>query len=399
MMSHKNWNDRADKDLFFTILSLKDVGLISGEEWCRIGNHMRCLGYRFTNEGCRQHFQGLRRAQNKAAAVGTAVVANPYHADPTLNPVTRRPGPGRGRPKKHSLASAPEVGQPVLKHTYPTLLPRPECVHLPAPAPEQHIRQAGEAVVDHGAPSQPHGAPMHVGAFPSAYTADARHVSLRAEGGCSGDGVGVRTGNDGGNRDEGEGAVGRFEEERAVKRRRFEEPPDLGHSVPPSAPPLASASAPFSMPPLAPPEEEAVLALAAHTGASGPNLQGNTIGGIGQFGPAEGDPAFLHDPVMCFYLAGTEAHVMPSEVRKDIEARMRTLDHQVTRQGVLLLLPTGRHSTYPKTRRGQASTHEEQGAAVSDGISESATPRKRIIPVKKAALAKLAKSANRDGQS
>lgn len=53
MMSHKNWNDRADKDLFFTILSLKDVGLISGEEWCRIGNHMRCLGYRFTNEGCR----------------------------------------------------------------------------------------------------------------------------------------------------------------------------------------------------------------------------------------------------------------------------------------------------------------------------------------------------------
>ncbi|KAG6102918.1 hypothetical protein E4U31_003235 [Claviceps sp. LM219 group G6] len=276
-MSHKNWNDRADKDLFFTILSLKDVGLISGEEWCRIGNHMRCLGYRFTNEGCRQHFQGLRRAQNKAAAVGTAVVANPYHADPTLNPVTRRPGPGRGRPKKHSLASAPEVGQPLLKHTYPTLLPRPECVHLPAPAPEQHIRQAGEAVVDHGAPSQPHGAPMHVGAFPSAYTADARHVSLRAEGGCSGDGVGVRTGNDGGNRDEGEGAVGRFEEERAVKRRRFEESPDLGHSVPPSAPPLASASAPFSMPPLAPPEEEAVLALAAHTGASGPNLQGKCV--------------------------------------------------------------------------------------------------------------------------
>ncbi|KAG6101324.1 hypothetical protein E4U30_002331 [Claviceps sp. LM220 group G6] len=93
-----------------------------------------------------------------------------------------------------------------------------------------------------------------------------------------------------------------------------------------------------------------------------------------------GDPAFLHDPVMCFYLAGTEAHVMPSEVRKDIEARMRTLDHQVTWE-------------HP------ASTHEEQGAAVSDGISESATPRKRIIPVKKAALAKLAKAANRDGQS
>ncbi|KAG5964327.1 hypothetical protein E4U57_005401 [Claviceps arundinis] len=277
MMSHKNWNDRADKDLFFTILSLKDVGLISGEEWCRIGNHMRCLGYRFTNEGCRQHFQGLRRAQNKTAAVGTAIVANPYHADPTLNPITRRPGPNRGRPKKHSLASASEVGQSVVKHTYPTLLPRPECVHLPAPAPEQHIRQAGEVVVDHSAPSQPHGAPMHVGAFSSAYTADARHMPLRAEGGCSGDGDGVRTGNDGGNRDEGEGAVGRFEKERAVKRRRFEEPPDLEHSVPPSAPPLASVSAPFSAPPLVPPEEEAVLALAAHTGASGPNLQGKCV--------------------------------------------------------------------------------------------------------------------------
>ncbi|KAG5942964.1 hypothetical protein E4U59_000765 [Claviceps monticola] len=273
MMSHKNWNDRADKDLFFTILSLKDVGLISGEEWCRIGNHMRCLGYRFTNEGCRQHFQGLRRAQNKAAAVGTAVVTNPYHADPTLNPTTRRPGAGKGRPKKHSLASAPEVGQPVVKHAYPTILPRPESVHPPAPAPEQHIRQAGEAVAEHGAPSQPHGAPIHVRAFSSAYTADARHVSFRDEGGGSGDGV--RTGNDGGNRDEREGAVGRFGEERAVKRRRFEEPPDLKPSVPPSAPPLASASAPSSAPPLAPPEEEAVLAMAAHTGTSGPNLQGN----------------------------------------------------------------------------------------------------------------------------
>ncbi|KAG6148595.1 hypothetical protein E4U28_003864 [Claviceps purpurea] len=349
MMSHKNWNDRADKDLFFTILSLKDVGLISGEEWCRIGNHMRSLGYRFTNEGCRQHFQGLRRTQNKAAAIGTAVVANPYHADPTLNPVTRRSGPGRGRPKKHSLTSAPEVGQPVVKHTYSTILPRPVSVHLPAPAPEQYIRQAGEAVVDHGAPSQPHGAPIHVGAFSSAYTSDVRHVPFRAEGGGSSDGV--RTGNCGGDREESEGAVGRFGEERAVKRRRFEEPPDLEHSVPPSAPPsappLASASAPFSAPPLAPPEEEAVLVLAAHTGASGPNLQGKRLliltaaGTSGKISANKrsktgiwGDPAFLQDLVMCFYLAGTEARVMTPEVRKDIEARMRTLDHQVTWDGI-----------------------------------------------------------------
>ncbi|KAG6102917.1 hypothetical protein E4U31_003234 [Claviceps sp. LM219 group G6] len=123
-----------------------------------------------------------------------------------------------------------------------------------------------------------------------------------------------------------------------------------------------------------------------------------------------GDPAFLHDPVMCFYLAGTGAHVMPSKVRKDIEARMRTLDHQVTWEHPLKphtppfshsrkSQQRSAHQHIQKLHRGQASTHEEQGAAVSDGISESATPRKRIIPVKKAALAKLAKSANRDGQS
>jgi hypothetical protein len=50
---NKNWNDRADKDLFFTILSVKNIGVISGSEWVTIGNHMRSLGYGFTNEGCR----------------------------------------------------------------------------------------------------------------------------------------------------------------------------------------------------------------------------------------------------------------------------------------------------------------------------------------------------------
>lgn len=52
-MNNKNWNDRADKDLFFTILSVKNIGIISGAEWTTIGNHMRTLGYGFTNEGCR----------------------------------------------------------------------------------------------------------------------------------------------------------------------------------------------------------------------------------------------------------------------------------------------------------------------------------------------------------
>ncbi|ROW06425.1 hypothetical protein VMCG_04426 [Cytospora schulzeri] len=98
-MNSKNWGDKADKDLFFTILSVKNIGVISGSEWTTIGNHMRSLGYGFTNEGCRQHFQGLRRAQQKAEANG-ALSENPRKIDPTLNPITRRPGPGRGRPRK-----------------------------------------------------------------------------------------------------------------------------------------------------------------------------------------------------------------------------------------------------------------------------------------------------------
>ncbi|KAK1986705.1 hypothetical protein LZ30DRAFT_704859 [Colletotrichum cereale] len=103
---NKNWNDRADKDLFFTILSVKNIGVISGSEWTTIGNHMRTLGYGFTNEGCRQHFQGLRRAQHKAETNGGSP-DNPRKIDPTTNPITRRPGPGRGRPKKQPQQPSP----------------------------------------------------------------------------------------------------------------------------------------------------------------------------------------------------------------------------------------------------------------------------------------------------
>ncbi|KAM7222048.1 hypothetical protein V8F06_002553 [Rhypophila decipiens] len=99
---NKNWNDRADKDLFFTILNVKNIGVISGSEWTTIGNTMRSMGYGFTNEGCRQHFQGLRRAQAKSETTPnpTLPVDGTRKADPTQNPITRRPGPGRGRPKK-----------------------------------------------------------------------------------------------------------------------------------------------------------------------------------------------------------------------------------------------------------------------------------------------------------
>ncbi|KAH6621220.1 hypothetical protein B0J18DRAFT_220794 [Chaetomium sp. MPI-SDFR-AT-0129] len=121
---NKNWNDRADKDLFFTILSVKNIGVISGSEWITIGNHMRSLGYGFTNEGCRQHFQGLRRAQNKTEHGVSS--ETPRRVDPTLNPITRRPGPGRGRPRKHPLGDAPAEGPSGI-----TLTPGPHPIGVP----------------------------------------------------------------------------------------------------------------------------------------------------------------------------------------------------------------------------------------------------------------------------
>ncbi|KAK6844517.1 Actin cytoskeleton-regulatory complex protein PAN1-like protein 1 [Apiospora arundinis] len=107
---NKSWNDRADKDLFFTILSVKNIGVISGAEWTTIGGHMRTMGYGFTNEGCRQHFQGLRRTQHKLETNGSFSDSQ-RRVDPTMNPITRRPGPGRGRPRK-SIAAPPEEMDP-----------------------------------------------------------------------------------------------------------------------------------------------------------------------------------------------------------------------------------------------------------------------------------------------
>jgi hypothetical protein len=53
-----------------------------------------------TDSGISQHFQGLRRAQNKIETNGSVVTTPQKSVDPTLNPITRRPGPGRGRPRK-----------------------------------------------------------------------------------------------------------------------------------------------------------------------------------------------------------------------------------------------------------------------------------------------------------
>ncbi|KAL2127751.1 hypothetical protein VTI74DRAFT_10232 [Chaetomium olivicolor] len=110
MSGNRNWNDRADKDLFFTILSIKNIGVISGNEWERIGIIMRSLGYGFTNEGCRQHFQGLRRAMSNSE--NQAANDTPQRADPSHNPITRRPGPGRGRPRKRRASGADTADGP-----------------------------------------------------------------------------------------------------------------------------------------------------------------------------------------------------------------------------------------------------------------------------------------------
>ncbi|KAJ4412481.1 hypothetical protein N0V85_003695 [Neurospora sp. IMI 360204] len=163
---NKNWGDRADKDLFFTILNVKNIGVISGSEWITIGNTMRAMGYGFTNEGCRQHFQGLRRAQHKSeGGVATASPDPNRRVDPTMNPITRRPGPGRGRPKKQqntaqgqspaSTASVSETGT-----TAPSVTPIPPPV-VPG-APGQSTTAIPVPVVP-GMPAPPAG--MHPAAM------------------------------------------------------------------------------------------------------------------------------------------------------------------------------------------------------------------------------------------
>ncbi|CAK7264976.1 hypothetical protein SEPCBS119000_001270 [Sporothrix epigloea] len=111
-MREKNWNTRADKDLFFTILSVKNIGIISGIEWANIGHHMRVLGYDFSNEGCRQHFQGLRRSQKKVELLADAKGISPgssatvgADAAEEAHPA-RLANPVRRRSRKQPLAAA-----------------------------------------------------------------------------------------------------------------------------------------------------------------------------------------------------------------------------------------------------------------------------------------------------
>lgn len=87
-----------------------------------------------------QHFQGLRRAQNKVdTSNGTSGDGNSKQLDPTLNPITRRPGPGRGRPRKQPPApvagDATAPGQTPQKPQDPQQLQQLQSLPPAPPAP------------------------------------------------------------------------------------------------------------------------------------------------------------------------------------------------------------------------------------------------------------------------
>ncbi|KKF97280.1 hypothetical protein CFO_g405 [Ceratocystis platani] len=117
---NKTWTDRADRDLFLSILMVKSVGVVSGAEWSQIGALMRGQGHGFTNEGCRQHFQGMRRKSAKKDAIARPIDVG--SRDPTHDPIMRRPGPGRRKIQKS--ASAESQAPDNLEHAATSQLPQ-----------------------------------------------------------------------------------------------------------------------------------------------------------------------------------------------------------------------------------------------------------------------------------
>ena len=80
-------------------------------------------------------------------------------SDPTLNPITRRPGPGRGRPRKQPAASL-DASTPVLDHEA-----QPQA---PMDAPGGDVDADGMSLSDPGS-GVPH---SHAGTLPLDPTAD-----------------------------------------------------------------------------------------------------------------------------------------------------------------------------------------------------------------------------------
>jgi len=122
-----------------------------------------CEVIRLTNS--RQHFQGLRRAQHKAETNGVPG-DTARKVDPTLNPITRRPGPGRGRPRKQPGGDGTLADQ-----TSQPLQPTPQDIQYgqPPPPPQLHAPGQGQAGdVSAGAPeSLPGTAPETMASNPA----------------------------------------------------------------------------------------------------------------------------------------------------------------------------------------------------------------------------------------
>lgn len=114
-----------------------------------------------------QHFQGLRRAQNKADSSGLApstISSSARNNDPSQNPITRRPGPGRGRPRKNPVANPANPANP----------PNPANPAAPAPLAPMGMGAAPVAPMGTGAPAPLPGmapsnapAPAHVAGMPN----------------------------------------------------------------------------------------------------------------------------------------------------------------------------------------------------------------------------------------
>lgn len=86
-----------------------------------------------------QHFQGLRRAQNKAEVTAIGIDGSPRRLDPNENPITRRPGPGRGRPRKQPAAggAGPSSDSAQMQPQGQGQVPDPGQVQSPLPGPTQ----------------------------------------------------------------------------------------------------------------------------------------------------------------------------------------------------------------------------------------------------------------------
>ncbi|EGO56775.1 hypothetical protein NEUTE1DRAFT_123234 [Neurospora tetrasperma FGSC 2508] len=169
--------------------------------------HQDCINMsRFRlDKPTRQHFQGLRRAQHKSeGGVATASPDPNRRVDPTLNPITRRPGPGRGRPKKQqntaqgqspaSTASVSETGTtgpsvtPIPPPVVPgapgqstTAIPVPVVPGMPAPPGGMHPAAMAQVHAQAQAQAQAYAQQQHAQAQLQAHAQAQAHNQAQAQ--------------------------------------------------------------------------------------------------------------------------------------------------------------------------------------------------------------------------